>query len=53
MQRSADGYVPARGFLEKCMGPRPEFNDGTELDPIEAVMDDGTFHETCFSCAFE
>lgn len=50
MQKSVDGYVPARGFLEKCMGPRPEFNDGTEHDPVEAVMDDGTLHKSAFLC---
>ncbi|KAK5938036.1 hypothetical protein PMZ80_009625 [Knufia obscura] len=43
MQRSDDGYVPARGFLERCMAPRPEFNDGTEVDPVTVnVDDDGT-----------
>ena len=41
MQRSDDGYVPARGFLERCMAPRPEFNDGTEVDPVMVNVDDG------------
>ena len=41
MQRSDDGLVPARGFLDNCMAPRPEFNDGTELDPVQVVVDDG------------
>lgn len=41
MQRSDDGYVPARGFLERCMAPRPEFNDGTEVDPVTVEVDDG------------
>lgn len=41
MQRSDDGYVPARGFLERCMAPRPEFNDGTEVDPVTVNVDDG------------
>lgn len=41
MQRSDDGYVPARGFLERCMAPRPEFNDGTEVDPVSVDVDDG------------
>ncbi|KAK5072719.1 hypothetical protein LTS08_004842 [Lithohypha guttulata] len=40
MQRSDDGYVPARGFLERCMAPRPEFNDGTEVDPVSVDVDD-------------
>ena len=46
MQRSADGYVPARGFLERCMAPRPEFNDGTEVDPMIVHTDDGMLHAT-------
>lgn len=41
MQKSVDGYVPARGFLERCMAPRPEFNDGTEVDPVTVSVDDG------------
>lgn len=41
MQKSDDGYVPARGFLERCMSPRPEFNDGTEVDPIKVSLEDG------------
>ena len=28
MQKSPNGLIPARGFLETCMSPRPEFNDG-------------------------
>lgn len=44
MKRSEDGYVPARDFLERCMGPRPEFNDGTELDPFSVNVDDGMLH---------
>lgn len=41
MQKSENGYVPARDFLERCMAPRPEFNDGSELDPIQVKIDDG------------
>ena len=44
MQRSDDGLVPARGFLDRCMAPRPEFNDGSEVDAITATMDDGMLH---------
>jgi 60kDa lysophospholipase len=40
MQKSPDGLVPARGFLETCMSPRPEFNDGTILDDIDVKFDD-------------
>lgn len=41
MQRSDDGYVPARCFLERCMAPRPEFNDGTDVNPVTVTIDDG------------
>ena len=40
MQKSPNGLVPARGFLETCMSPRPEFNDGTILDDIDVTIDD-------------
>ncbi|KAK5211533.1 hypothetical protein LTR99_005616 [Exophiala xenobiotica] len=41
MQKSADGLVPARNFLERCMAPRPEFNDGKTHEPIEVALHDG------------
>lgn len=41
MQKSEDGYVPARDFLSRCMAPRPEFNDGADLDPIVVHKDNG------------
>ncbi|EXJ91738.1 L-asparaginase [Capronia epimyces CBS 606.96] len=41
MQKSPDGLVPARNFLDRCMAPRPEFNDGEPHDPLEVVFDDG------------
>jgi len=37
MEKSPDGLVPARGFLERCMAPRPEFNDGIEVDPVDVM----------------
>jgi hypothetical protein len=40
MQKSSNGLIPARGFLETCMSPRPEFNDGTVLDDIDVRLDD-------------
>ncbi|KAI4203527.1 MAG: hypothetical protein LQ350_001716 [Teloschistes chrysophthalmus] len=40
MQRSPDGFVPARGFLETGMAPRPSFNDGTEPEEIDVVVAD-------------
>ena len=30
MRTSPEGLVPARGFLEAGMKPRPSFNDGSE-----------------------
>jgi hypothetical protein len=41
MQKSPNGFVPARNFLERCMAPRPEFNDGESHDPIEVRFNDG------------
>lgn len=40
MKRSADGFVPARGFLGSCMAPRPSFNDGSHPDAIEVMESD-------------
>lgn len=28
MKEGPEGLVPARGFLEEAMRPRPSFNDG-------------------------
>jgi len=41
MQKSQNGLVPARKFLERCMAPRPEFNDGEMHDPITVRFHDG------------
>jgi hypothetical protein len=41
MQKSPNGLVPARNFLERCMAPRPEFNDGETHDPMEVRFHDG------------
>jgi len=30
MKTSPEGLVPARGFLEAGMSPRPSFNDGSK-----------------------
>lgn len=40
MQKSENGLVPARNFLDRCMAPRPEFNDGDTLDPIDVRVND-------------
>lgn len=44
MKSSPEGLVPARGFLEAGMAPRPSFNDGSKLDPLP-VMTDATTKE--------
>ncbi|EXJ93520.1 L-asparaginase [Capronia coronata CBS 617.96] len=41
MQKSPDGLVPARNFLDRCMAPRPEFNDGEPQDPLDVAFKDG------------
>ena len=40
MQRSANGLIPARGFLDQCMAPRPEFNDGEPHESIHVKFSD-------------
>jgi hypothetical protein len=42
------GLVPARGFLEQAMAPRPSFNDGTRpggflniLVPLQMILNLG------------
>ena len=42
MKRSPNGFVPARGFLESGMAPRPSFNDSSNPDNVAVVDDDGT-----------
>ncbi|KAL8953815.1 MAG: hypothetical protein Q9222_000324 [Ikaeria aurantiellina] len=41
MKRSSNGFVPARGFLEFGMAPRPSFNDGSESRDIDVIASDG------------
>ncbi|KAL8738870.1 MAG: hypothetical protein Q9181_000397 [Wetmoreana brouardii] len=38
MKRSSDGFVPARGFLETGMAPRPSFNDGSEPQEVDVMV---------------
>ncbi|KAF2753925.1 asparaginase-domain-containing protein [Pseudovirgaria hyperparasitica] len=40
MRKSKDGLVPARGFLQSGLAPRPSFNDGSYPEPLEIVTDD-------------
>ena len=39
MQKSPQGLVPVYGFLENCMGPRPEFNDHSGCGEINVMYD--------------
>jgi 60kDa lysophospholipase len=41
MKRSPDGFVPARGFLQSGLAPRPSFNDGSNPDPVDVMVRDG------------
>jgi 60kDa lysophospholipase len=40
MRRSPNGLIPERGFLEKAMAPRPEFNDGLHHNPLYVRTND-------------
>ncbi|KAL8674847.1 MAG: hypothetical protein Q9168_000733 [Polycauliona sp. 1 TL-2023] len=42
MKRSPDGFVPARGFLDFGMVPRPSFNDGSESQNLSVMVSNGT-----------
>ncbi|KAJ5083240.1 hypothetical protein N7456_012667, partial [Penicillium angulare] len=39
MQPSSSGFVPARGFQEKCMARVPSFNDGALSTPMDVITD--------------
>lgn len=42
MEKSPNGLIPARNFVDRCMAPRPEFNDRSEPQPIEVrLQEDG------------
>lgn len=42
MKRSPDGFVPARGFLESGMAPRPSFNDGSGPADMDVITGNGS-----------
>ena len=42
MKRGPEGFVPARGFLEAALAPRPSFNDGTASVSIPVTVGDGS-----------
>ncbi|KAJ5947637.1 hypothetical protein N7466_000652 [Penicillium verhagenii] len=37
MQQSPSGFIPARGFQEKCMARVPSFNDGSLSTPMDVI----------------
>ncbi|KAJ6110458.1 hypothetical protein N7486_002693 [Penicillium sp. IBT 16267x] len=37
MQQSPHGFIPARGFQEKCMARVPSFNDGSLSIPMDVI----------------
>lgn len=41
MKKSPNGFIPARGFLEAGLAPRPSFNDGSNPAPVEVVTRNG------------
>ena len=46
MVHSDNGFIPARGFLESGLAPRPSFNDGSRPDSINVTVDtNGTQRE--------
>ena len=42
MMKSPNGFIPARGFLQSGMAPRPSFNDSSNPDNLVVVDDGGT-----------
>ncbi|KZF20143.1 lysophospholipase [Xylona heveae TC161] len=45
MRRSELGFVPARGFLEAGLAPRPSFNDGSNPGTLGVMVDDDRMKE--------
>ncbi|KAH0610754.1 uncharacterized protein H6S33_011181 [Morchella sextelata] len=41
MVRGPNGYVPAKGFLESCLKPRPSFNDASPVKQVPVAIADG------------
>lgn len=41
MKRSENGYIPARGFLDSCLKPRPSFNDGSPTKQVPVAVEEG------------
>lgn len=41
MKKSPNGFMPARGFLQSGMAPRPSFNDATGPEDIKVATSNG------------
>lgn len=41
MKHSPNGFIPARGFLDACLAPRPSFNDGSAPREIPILTPSG------------
>lgn len=41
MKHSPNGFIPARGFLDACLAPRPSFNDGSAPREIPIFTSSG------------
>lgn len=41
MKHSPNGFIPARGFLDACLAPRPSFNDGSTPREIPILTSSG------------
>ena len=48
MQKSENGLVPARGFLDACMKSRQEFNDGLPQSDIGVMTEDSVTAEEMY-----
>ncbi|RQM08645.1 hypothetical protein DH86_00000366, partial [Scytalidium sp. 3C] len=42
MRSSPEGLVPAKGFMQAGMAPRPSFNDGSAPEPLPVMIDETT-----------
>lgn len=42
MKPSPNGFIPATGFLDSGLAPRPSFNDGTDPGELDVVIDHST-----------
>ena len=45
MQDSPDGLIPTKGFLQNCMQPSPDFNDGSPIMSTQVTDENGELKE--------